>query len=303
VTLPGPVQAGVERAMAEWTGRPTTIRRAAAVAGGCISPTARIETDSGDTFFLKYGASGLPAGLLDAEAAGLRALARADAVRVPQVVGVGGEGSSVWLLMEWLEPGPARGRTWTELGRGLAALHQHRAARFGAETANFIGSLPQQNTPHDDWAAFWRTRRLEPQLRTAVQAGLLDGRDRARFARLFDHLEDSLAPARDDGPSLLHGDLWNGNVHPMDDGSAALIDPSAYHGHREVDLAMADLFGGFPPAFRSAYEEVWPLAPGYAPRRRAIYQLYYLLVHVNLFGRSYVGRTRGVLEEVTAKGG
>jgi protein-ribulosamine 3-kinase len=297
VTLPGPVQAGVERALEEWTGHPATVRRAGGVAGGCISPTARIETDSGDSFFVKYGAPGLPAGLLEAEATGLRALASADAVRVPQVVGVGGEGSSAWLLLEWLEPGHARDRTWADLGRDLAALHQHRAARFGAETANFIGSLPQRNTPADDWAAFWRARRLEPQLQAAVRAGLLDHRDRARFDRLFDHLHDSLAPAREDGPSLLHGDLWNGNVHPMADGRAALIDPSAYHGHREVDLAMADLFGGFPPAFRSAYEEVWPLAPGYEARRRAIYQLYYLLVHVNLFGRSYVGRTRGVLGE------
>jgi protein-ribulosamine 3-kinase len=297
VTLPGPVQAGVERAIEEWTGRPATVLRSAAVGGGCISPTARIETDSGDTFFLKGSAPGLPAGLLEAEAAGLRALAMADAVRVPEVVGGGGEGPRAWLLLEWLEPGPARDHTWTDLGRGLATLHQHRAARFGAEADNFIGSLPQQNTPGVDWAGFWRTRRLEPQLRDACDAGLLDDGDRARFTRLFHQLDDILAPAHDDGPSLLHGDLWSGNVHPMRDGGAALIDPSTYHGHREVDLAMADLFGGFPRAFRSAYEEAWPLSPGYAPRRRAIYQLYYLLVHVNLFGRSYVSRTRDALGE------
>lgn len=299
MTLPGPVQAGVERALEEWTGRPATCLRADAVAGGCISPTARIETDTGDTFFLKHGAPGLPAGLLKAEATGLRALATADAVRVPHVVGVGGEGARAWLLLEWLEPGPARDHTWTDLGRGLAALHQHRAGQFGAEADNFIGSLPQQNTPDDDWAGFWRARRLEPQLRSAVDAGLLDDRDRARFTRLFDHLDDSLATAHEDGPSLLHGDLWNGNVHPMHDGTAALIDPSAYHGHREVDLAMADLFGGFGAEFSAAYQAAWPLAPGYAPRRRAVYQLYYLLVHVNLFGAGYLNRTRRALAVAT----
>jgi protein-ribulosamine 3-kinase len=297
VTLPGAVQAGVEKAIAEWTGHPATVLRAGAVAGGCISPTARIETDRGHSFFLKQGAPGLPAGLLEAEAIGLRALAVDDAVRVPEVVGVGGEGDRAWLLLEWLEPGPARDHTWTDLGRGLAALHQHRAARFGADSDNFIGSLPQQNDADADWAGFWRARRLEPQLRDASDAGLLDPQDRARFTRLFAQLDDILAPAREDGPSLLHGDLWNGNVHPMHDGSAALIDPSVYHGHREVDLAMADLFGGFPPAFRTAYGDAWPLSPGYAPRRRAIYQLYYLLVHVNLFGRSYVSRTRDALGE------
>ncbi len=128
----------------------------------------------------------------------------------------------------------------------------------------------------------------------ALDRGLMGDSDQRRFDDLFDHLDELLAVGNDDGPSLLHGDLWGGNVHMTDDG-AAIIDPSVYHGHREVDLAMAELFGGFGPGFHAAYDRAWPLPPGYDPTRRAIYQLYYLLVHVNLFGGSYLGRTRSTL--------
>lgn len=297
MTVPDAVQAGVEAAIERHGGGHASIRRASTVGGGCISPTARIETGDGELFFLKYGAAGLPAGLLAAEAEGLRALAGAGAVRVPQVIGAGGEGDGAWLLLEWLEPGPADARSWTALGRGVADLHRHRGPRFGADADNFIGSLPQQNTRGDDWPDFWRARRLEPQLRAALDSGLLGDGDRSRFTDLFRHLDHLLAPAHDDGPSLLHGDLWNGNVHMTRGGVPALIDPSVYYGHREVDLAMADLFGGFDPGFRIAYQDAWPLAAGYAPQRRAVYQLYYLLVHVNLFGTGYVARTRNALTD------
>jgi protein-ribulosamine 3-kinase len=297
MTIPDAVLTGVGAAIARHTGGPAPIRRASAVGGGCISPTARLETEAGERFFLKFGAPGLPPGLLAAEGEGLLALAEAGAVRVPKVIGTGGEGNAAWLLLEWLEPGPASPPSWTALGRAVAELHRHRASRFGADADNFIGSLPQRNTPGDDWPDFWRARRLEPQLRAALHVGLLGDGDRSRFTDLFHHLDHLLAPAHDEGPSLLHGDLWNGNVHMTRDGIPALIDPSVYYGHREVDLAMADLFGGFDPGFRTAYHDAWPLAPGYAPQRRAVYQLYYLLVHVNLFGTGYVARTRKALAD------
>ena len=292
MTLPAAVRSAVERALEAETGAPTTIAAVAPVGGGCISPTARIDTAHG-RFFLKWAGPGLPAGLLEAEARGLDALAAAGAVRVPGVVARGGA-PTAWLLTEWLEPGAGGDDPWTRLGRELAALHRHRADRFGAGADNFIGSLAQRNDPADDWAGFWRDRRLAPQLERAAAAGHLDRDDRRRFERLFDRLETLLAPGREEGPSLLHGDLWSGNVHMTAHGPA-ILDPSVYHGHREVDLAMADLFGGFGPGFRAAYEEAWPLAPGYEPARRSVYQLYYLLVHVNLFGAGYVPRTRDAL--------
>jgi fructosamine-3-kinase len=296
VSIPAPVRAGVEGAVADRTGGANPIVRSSAVGGGCVSPTARVETAGGDVFFLKWGAPGLPDDMLQAEAAGLRTLAAAGEVRVPGVVAAGGAGATAWLLLEWLEPGRPDAGSWGALGRDLAALHRHRADRFGGEADNYIGPLPQANAPLESWPQFWRERRLAPQLGPALRSGLLDGGDRRRFDALFLRLEELLAPGAEDGPSLLHGDLWNGNVHVMSGGVPALVDPSVYHGHREVDLAMGDLFGGFGTGFRQAYEEDWPLAPGYEPTRRAIYQLYYLLVHVNLFGAGYVAGTRRALE-------
>ncbi len=303
-TLPGDVLAAVETALARHAGGPVAITGSAPVAGGCISPTARLETDRGP-FFLKWGSPDLPDDLLAAEARGLRALSAAGEVRVPAVVAEGGAGSTdptrpadsagpPWLLAEWLQPNAAGREAWERLGAGLAALHRHTADRFGADADNYIGSLPQANAPLEDWPAFWRERRLEPQLRMAMDRGLLGDDDRRRFDALFERLDEILAVGNADGPSLLHGDLWSGNVHMTADG-AAIIDPSVYHGHREVDLAMSELFGGFGPEFYFAYDKAWPIEPGYDPIRRAVYQLYYLLVHVNLFGGGYVGRTRNAL--------
>ena len=300
MNLPAGVRAAVERALAQRTGRDVRVTAARAVGGGCISPAARVETAAGDVFFLKWGsASGAPAGLFDAEARALVELAAAKAVRVPEVIAVGGrDAGEPWLLLEWLEPGAPDARTWPELGRALASLHRVRAERYGWPEDNFIGSLPQANGWKASWGVFWRERRLAPQLERAVRSGHFDARARRRFDALLERLDALLAEAEADGASLLHGDLWGGNVHVMAGGQAALIDPSAYHGHREVDLAMSELFGGFGAGFYEAYREAWPLAPGYAEVRRPIYQLYYLLVHVNLFGAGYVGSTLARLQSV-----
>ena len=300
MTLPPSVQSGVEAALTDRLGRATTIDSVTAVGGGCISPTGRLRTSTDETFFIKWGAPDLPDALLAAEARGLKALAAPAAVRVPEVIATDDGAETPWLLLEWLEPGGASPGSWERLGRELAALHRTRADHFGADHPNFIGSLPQRNDPSADWAGFWRERRLTPQLERALDAGLLGDDDARDFDDLHHRLPELLEPALEDGASLLHGDLWGGNVHMMADGTPAIIDPSSYHGHREVDLAMAELFGGFGRGFRAAYEATWPLAPGYAPTRRAVYQLYYLLVHVNLFGRSYVERTRSVLREAIA---
>ncbi|HEX7091234.1 MAG TPA: fructosamine kinase family protein [Longimicrobiales bacterium] len=300
MNLPDGVRAGVERALAQRAGRETRIVAARGVGGGCISPAARVETDGGDVFFLKWaeGSRG-PAGLFEAEGRSLAALAATGVVRVPEVIAVANEGGgSEWLLLEWLEPGSATAQTWPELGRALAALHRVRAERYGWPADNFIGPLPQPNAWASSWAAFWRERRLAPQLERALRAGHFDARARRRFEALLGRLDALLAEAEADGASLLHGDLWGGNVHVLAGGEAALIDPSSYHGHREVDLAMSELFGGFGAGFREAYREAWPLAPGYAEARRPVYQLYYLLVHVNLFGAGYVDGTIARLESV-----
>lgn len=260
---------------------------ARAVGGGSISQAARVEGPNGP-LFVKFG-PGTPPGMFAAEAEGLEALAAAaSGLVVPRVLAV----DEAWLALEWLEPAPRAASIDERLGRGLAALHR-ATGTWGWERDNFIGSLPQENAPAATWSEFWWTRRLAPQLRRARALGRLPAHERD-WERLRDALPRLLAPAEDDGPSLLHGDLWSGNFMTTARGPA-LVDPAAYRGHREADLAMTELFGGFGPDFHAAYEEAWPLRPGYREERRAVYQLYYLLVHVNLFGGGYVQQTAEVL--------
>lgn len=259
------------------------------VGGGCISPAARIETAAGPRF-LKWSGDRHHARMFHAEAAALRAIAATNTVRVPAVEAV----SDNWILMEWLQPGQPGKRAWSDVGAALARLHREQRDSFGWSDANFIGSLPQSNEWHESWPDFWRSERIEPQLARAIGAGYFTSSQQRALSAHLDRLDELLAVADEEGASLLHGDLWSGNAHAMATG-IALIDPSTYYGHREVDLAMAALFGGFPPVFYEAYAAKWPLESGHE-QRRAAYQLYYLLVHVNLFGAGYVP---GVMESVS----
>jgi fructosamine-3-kinase len=292
--LPDTVRAAVEHELAVAAGCAVSITAARAIGGGCISPNARIETSAGESCFLKWAEPGAaPAELFRQEARSLRAINAAGAVRVPRVLAHARE----WLLLEWLEPGRPTAHTWATLGTQLAALHGTRGVSFGWDADNFIGTLPQPNGSSARWAPFWAENRLLPQFERAARQGRLDVSDRRAFDRLLARMDTALMAGDGDGPSLLHGDLWGGNAHVMAGGEPAVIDPSSYYGHREVDLAMAELFGGFEAGFFSAYREAWPLAAGYDEMRREIYQLYYLLVHVNLFGASYVAGTRRILRK------
>lgn len=272
------------------------VRDAAPVGGGCINHGARVDLADGPVF-IKHNPSA-PAGMFAAEARGLQALRSvAEGLAVPRPLAwAEADGDApAWLAMEWVEPARRPADFGARLGRGLAALHRAgREEGWGWMEDNFIGRLPQANGRMETWAEFWRTRRLQPQLEMARRAGQMPGRA-ADWDRLFNRLPQLLAPAQADGPSLLHGDLWGGNVMAVAKGPA-LIDPAVYRGHREADLAMTELFGGFGADFYATYAEAWPLQPGY-PARRAVYQLWYLLVHVNLFGGGYIAQTAGVLRE------
>jgi fructosamine-3-kinase len=226
--------------------------------------------------------------MLPEEAESLLLIERTASVRVPRVRAVARD----WLALEWLEPARPSHDDWARFGSALARLHRGAVApaRYGSDRDNCIGPLLQKNTPTSDWAAFWVEQRLEPQLRSLT----LDQTLATKFERLFGRMGDLLGGIEDDGPSLVHGDLWSGNVH-FTTGGAAIIDPACYYGHREVDLAMAALFGGFPTTFFEAYSAEWPLGAGHE-LRRPIYQLYYLLVHVRLFGASYLGQTRAAID-------
>lgn len=291
--LPDDVRAEVEGALG-------AIRSARPVGGGCISDAWRVETADGPAF-LKHNAAA-PAAMFAAEADGLRALraAAGEHLRVPAVLALGGDGgeSGGWIALEWLEPAPSSRDHGERLGRGLAAVHDGSSGGWGWERDNWIGSLPQGNESAASWPDFWRDRRLRPQLDLARRVGRLPATE-GEWARLFDRLPGLLEAGDEEGPSLVHGDLWSGNALATSTGPA-IIDPAVYRGHREVDLAMAELFGGFGAAFFAAYDEARPLRPGYREQRRGIYQLYYLLVHVNLFGGGYVRQTAATLRAVLA---
>ncbi len=291
---PESILESVARALEGATGHRTRIRSTRPVGGGCISPSARLETDDGDAWFLKWNAQE-PVSMFEAEADGLRALASGAAateVSVPQVVEFGGAGSTEkpgWLLMEFIPQGSPAGDYGRRLGEGLARLHQVSDGEpYGWKIDNFIGSLPQKNAAAPDWPGFWRDRRIGPQLHMARSGGYFRGGDGDLLDRLMDRMEDLLPRGSCSGPSLLHGDLWSGNYYSGPRGNPVLIDPAVYRGHGEVDLAMMELFGGLPRGFREAYGGREGIPDAYDALRRDLYQLYYLLVHVNLFGGGYV---------------
>ena len=269
---------------------------ASSVGGGCISNTTKLALASGESVFLKWAASSEhPAAMFAEEARSLRAIADTRTVRVPNVIAQETTSDFAWLILEWLERGPRTARSQVLLGEQLAAMHRNSAGSFGWPSDNFIGSLPQSNRQHERWPDFWREERLRPQLEAASHQ--LAPADRRRLERLIDQSAELLHPIASEPPSLLHGDLWGGNLHTLADGTPALIDPSSYYGHREVDLAMSRLFGGFSEEFYRSYQQAWQCEDG-MEQRLLMYQLYYLLVHVNLFGGGYVSQTMSVVAQL-----
>jgi fructosamine-3-kinase len=231
------------------------------------------------------------------EARGLEWLREADAIRIPRVLAYG-QDDVAFLVLERIAPAARADDYDEQLGRGLAALHRTASSsldgRFGFDEPNFIGSLTQDNTFAAAWPEFYATRRLEPQVRAAIDRGIAPASWQRGFARLFAMMDDLTGPS--EPPSRVHGDLWSGNVMIDDGGAPCLIDPAVYAGHREVDLAMLRLFGGLGARTLAAYHEAAPLAEGHASRV-ALYQLYPLLVHVNLFGGSYVPSVERALQQ------
>ena len=273
----------------------SAVGQAGSLSGGDINLAHQIELADGRRLFVKTNARS-PRGMFAAEARGLRWLAEPGALRIPDVVAVARpEDEHQFLVLELIARGRPAADFDERLGSGLAALHRTGAPGFGLDHDNFIGWLPQANGSLPTWAEFYRTRRLEAQLKRAVDEGTATPRMRRGFERLFAALDDLLGPP--EPPARLHGDLWNGNLLCDDRGAPCLIDPAVYGGHREIDLAMMRFFGGFGPRVFAAYEEAWPLADG-DQARVPLYQLYPLMVHVNLFGGGYVGSAEAMLDRL-----
>jgi len=277
--------------LSERTQSPFRIERATAAQGGCIHQACVVE-GGGRSYFVKVNAAA-KLDVFEAEADALDAIAQADTIRCPRPIGCGQIGKKSFLAMERLRFGSPGSGGWAAMGRQLAALHRHTGEAFGWARDNYIGASPQANARSDDWAAFFRAQRLEPQFAMARANGM-------RFAN-DDRLLDAL-PALLDGhrpePSLLHGDLWSGNAGFLEDGRPVIYDPACHHGDRETDLAFSEFFGGFPADFYAAYEAAWPLPKGYA-RRKALYNLYHVLNHANLFGGGYAHQAQRMIDAFT----
>lgn len=253
------------------------------LAGGSIHAASAVQ-DGERRWFIKTNSAGALR-QFEVEAAGLDLLAQSGSFRVPRVLGWGENGTQAWLLLEWLNLArPAGAADGAEFARSLAQMHRHTAQQFGLAGDNFIGANPQLNTCAGAWPYFFAQRRLAPQLDWARAKGY-GGQLQSHGAYLVEKLAGFFVDHRPQA-SLLHGDLWIGNA-AMCDGRPALFDPAVYYGDRETDLAMAELFGGFPASFYPAYREIWPLAEGYEQRKQ-LYNLYHVLNHLNLFGRGYL---------------
>lgn len=268
------------------------------VSGGSISECWRYDTGKGP-IFVKTGSSS-NADAFAAEAAGLLALARAEAVRVPRVLAAGTCHEGAYLALEWIEFATASKASEALLGEQLAWQHRHTQQQFGWERDNTIGATVQLNALRADWIEFLREQRLRPQLdlaeRNGAPARALDrGR---RLCELLDAFFASYQPV----PSLLHGDLWGGNWGTDDDGLPVVFDPAVYYGDREADIAMTRLFGGFGHAFYTAYHSTWPLDQA-AGTRTALYNLYHVLNHFNLFGGGYLAQAETMMEKLLAEAG
>jgi fructosamine-3-kinase len=266
------------------------VTRVQSVGGGCINHGARLETESGQSFFLKTNSSA-PADMFQREAEGLAALRLPGGPRVPEALLVGPD----FLLLEDLAPAPHRADYAETLGRQLAALHAHTNDRFGFATDNYLGSTPQPNPWTPDGHAFFAEQRLLFQARLARRRRRLDPGDMARAERLAARLPE-LVPAQP--AALIHGDLWAGNAVSGSQGEPALIDPAAHFGWAEAELGMTALFGGFSERFYQAYEEAARPQPGWQ-ERLPLYNLYHLLNHLNLFGTGYLGQVQGILRRFT----
>lgn len=269
----------------------SVIYKATPVTGGSINTCYLLDSD-GAPLFLKVNKRGQYPDLFEREASSLSQLKSTQSLLVPDVLLVEYLDDVAYIVMEYLEKGPPKANSWEQLGSGLAQMHRTTTDRFGFWEDNYMGSLPQHNAWHDNWQSFFAEQRLQVQVKLAVDSGLLDNELQQAFTRLYKQLPSILT---NEPPALVHGDLWSGNYMFASEGRPAIFDPAAYFGNREVDIAMSRLFGGFDERFYNAYFESYPIDAG-LEERIDIYNLYPLLVHLNLFGRSYLADIRAILK-------
>jgi fructosamine-3-kinase len=284
------------RHLEQQTGQSLSNHRLTGVGGGDINSAYRLQT-AGLDWFIKLNRANL-ADMFAAEAAGLQELGKTGAVRVPEAIGWGQFQQHAYLVLNYIELGSLRGDSARMFGRQLARLHRNPQAWFGWQRDNTIGSTPQHNNRCSDWVEFWREQRLGKQLQFAAANGYT-GTLQKQGEKLLEKVGGFFTDYQPQ-PALLHGDLWGGNAAADHQGQPVMFDPACYYGDRETDIAMTELFGGFGRDFFDAYHAEYPLDAGYKTRK-TLYNLYHILNHLNLFGRSYLSQSNAMIEQLLAE--
>ena len=280
------------------TGTSFSIHKQRSIGGGCINSAFAIQ-DHNEVYFVKLN-DAASIDMFATESAGLEEIARSGAIRVPHPVCYGVTESTAYIVLEFIAAGNVQRDTYVSFGHQLANMHRVTHQYFGWQINNTIGSTPQINTVSDDWINFWRDRRLGHQLELAARNGFNGDLQRRgdQLLQQFPVFFTDYVPT----PSLLHGDLWSGNYAIDPDGHPYIFDPAVYYGDRETDIAMTELFGGFPPDFYRAYNDTCPLDNGYATRKK-LYNLYHILNHLNIFGAAYLVQTMQMIDSLLSEVG
>ena len=281
----------IAQAISQATGQEFAIANTKSVGGGCINQGYQVSNQT-TRYFVKLN-DAVQVEMFAAEALGLKQMHATQTITVPEPICWGTAGNSSYIVLQWLDLAGGNSQSWDEMGRQLAAMHrQGTSKQFGWECNNTIGSTPQINTWMDNWAAFFAEQRIGYQLKLARRRGGSFPDTKKVVAAITARLA-----AREPQASLVHGDLWSGNAAIAQDGSPVILDPATYYGDRETDLAMTELFGGFPAAFYQGYNAAWQLDSGYR-QRKSIYNLYHVLNHFNLFGGGYGRQAQRIIDGI-----
>jgi fructosamine-3-kinase len=285
-------KSSIEQILTHKYHQPVHINNISSVSGGSINEAYEISTNTGK-FFVKKNSASLYPGMFEKEAKGLQILLGKSTLKVLEVIASCQFENTAFLILEQIEIGTKRSDFWNQFARGLAELHKNRSDFFGLDHDNYIGSLYQSNAKHNDWIDFFREERLEKQVKLARNNERIGKAVVSSFENFYRKLPDIFPK---EPPALIHGDLWGGNYMVGNHGEPVIIDPAVYYGHREMDLAMTQLFGGFDKDFYKAYHRFLPLENGWQ-RRMDYCNLYPLMVHLNLFGGGYLNSVQSILRK------
>ena len=282
----------IQQHISQVTGQAFVIRDRKSVGGGSINQAYQV-SDGQQHYFVKLNQASKVA-MFAAETAGLKDIQESQSIRVPQPLGWGTAANQSYIMMEWIPLGQGNAQAWSAMGQQLAKMHQFHNQGFGWHQNNTIGDTPQPNEWMENWGKFFAEQRIGYQVRLAQRHGGTFHHTQALIATIPTLLANHQPTA-----SLVHGDLWSGNAAFSQAGEPIILDPATYYGDREVDIAMTELFGGFPQAFYQGYRDAWPLTDGY-PQRKILYNLYHILNHFNLFGGGYASQAQSMIEQVLA---